>query len=47
MGIHQAKKIVEKYGGSVSVKDRVDGDSSQGASFSLWLPKTNEEVNGE
>jgi signal transduction histidine kinase len=47
IGIHQAKKIVEKYGGLISVDDRVPGDYSRGASFSIWFPKAREESNGE
>jgi PAS domain S-box-containing protein len=38
VGVHQAKKIAEKYGGRISVQDRVEGESSQGACFKVWLP---------
>ncbi|MGY5854724.1 MAG: PAS domain S-box protein [Candidatus Thorarchaeota archaeon] len=47
VGIHQSKNIVEKYGGSLSVGDRVVGNPSQGASFEIWLPKAREAPNGE
>ncbi|MFW9850837.1 MAG: ATP-binding protein [Candidatus Thorarchaeota archaeon] len=39
VGIHQAKQSAEKFGGCISVNDRVDGRSSKGASFKIWLPK--------
>jgi PAS domain S-box-containing protein len=39
VGIHQAKQIAEKFGGCISVHDRIDGLSSEGASFKIWLPK--------
>jgi PAS domain S-box-containing protein len=39
VGVHQAKRIIEKYNGLLAVDDRVPGDSSQGASFSIWLPR--------
>jgi signal transduction histidine kinase len=43
VGLHQAKNIVEKYGGQLSVGDRIAGDSSQGASFDIWLPRIKED----
>ncbi len=39
VGIHQSKQITEKYGGCISVKDRIDGKPSEGACFRIWLPK--------
>ena len=39
VGIHQAKQIAEKFGGCISVHDRITGFSSEGASFRIWLPK--------
>jgi PAS domain S-box-containing protein len=39
VGIHQALRIVQKYGGHISIDDRVANDPSQGAKFQLWLPK--------
>jgi len=40
VGVHQALKIAQKYGGRMSVHDRVHGDSSQGAEFRIWLPRS-------
>ncbi len=39
VGVHQAMSIAHKYGGRVSVHDRITGNSSQGAEFLIWLPK--------
>lgn len=39
VGIHQALRITQKYGGRMNIHDRVYGDSSQGAEFRIWLPK--------
>jgi len=39
IGLHQAKQIVEKYGGQIKVHDRVPGDFSKGAEFRLYFPK--------
>jgi two-component system phosphate regulon sensor histidine kinase PhoR len=39
VGIHQAMRIVRKYGGKISVHDRVSGDTSQGAEFCVWFPR--------
>jgi len=41
VGIHQALRIAQKYGGHINVDDRVANDSSQGAKFLIWLPKIN------
>ena len=40
VGIHQAKSILKKYNGRLSVHDRIDGEPEQGAKFRIWLPKT-------
>jgi len=40
VGIHQALRIARKYDGHISVDDRVANDSSQGAEFLVWLPKS-------
>jgi len=40
VGVHQALKIAQKYGGNISVQDRVPGDSSKGAEFHIWFPKS-------
>jgi len=39
VGVHQSKQITEKYGGCISVQDRIDGRPSEGACFRIWLPK--------
>jgi len=39
VGVHQAMSIAHKYGGRISVRDRITGNSSQGAEFLIWLPK--------
>ncbi len=38
VGVHQAQRICQKYGGRISVADRVPGDSGRGAEFCVWLP---------
>lgn len=40
VGLHLIAQIVEKYGGSVEVFDRVPGDSSEGADFRVWFLRT-------
>jgi signal transduction histidine kinase len=39
VGILQCAQIAKKYRGTFEIHDRIDGDSSQGAKFRLWLPK--------
>ncbi|MHA1637394.1 MAG: sensor histidine kinase, partial [Candidatus Thorarchaeota archaeon] len=39
IGVHQVTRILRKYGGNISVHDRVPSDSSQGARFDIWFPK--------
>jgi len=39
IGIHQSKFLVEKYNGTITIHDRVEGDPSQGADFRIWFPK--------
>ncbi len=39
VGVHQAMSIAHKYGGRISVRDRIIGNPSQGAEFLIWLPK--------
>ncbi|MFX1272968.1 MAG: PAS domain S-box protein, partial [Promethearchaeota archaeon] len=39
LGLHQAKRILAKYGGKIEVADRVPGVPSKGALFRLWFPK--------
>jgi len=38
VGIHQTIRILQKYGGHISVHDRVESNSAQGAEFRLWFP---------
>ncbi len=40
LGLHIAKQIIDKYGGRITIKDRVPNRSSEGASFEIWFPKT-------
>ena len=40
VGVHQVLKIAQKYGGHITVQDRVPGDSSKGAEFHIWFPKS-------
>ncbi|MCK4567127.1 MAG: PAS domain-containing protein, partial [Candidatus Thorarchaeota archaeon] len=39
IGVHQVRRITEKYGGSIQLKDRVKGDSSQGTMVVISFPK--------
>ncbi|MFW9842966.1 MAG: PAS domain S-box protein, partial [Candidatus Thorarchaeota archaeon] len=39
VGIHQARGIMEKYLGTISVEDRIDGDYVSGTKFILSFPK--------
>ncbi len=39
LGLHHSRQIVEKYGGRITVRDRVPGDHTQGAEFLIWIPK--------
>jgi len=39
VGIHQTIRILQKYGGHISVHDRVASDPTQGAEFRIWFPK--------
>jgi two-component system cell cycle sensor histidine kinase/response regulator CckA len=41
VGILQCIQIASKYGGTVDLLDRVDGDWSQGTKVRVWLPKAN------
>ena len=38
VGIHQAVKIAEKYGGRINVRDRIANDPVHGTEFVIWLP---------
>jgi signal transduction histidine kinase len=39
LGLSIAKTLADRYGGDLSMGDRVEGDYSKGASFSVRLPK--------
>ena len=39
LGLSIAKTLADRYGGDLSMGDRVEGDHSKGASFSVRLPK--------
>ncbi len=44
VGLHQSGQIIEKYGGTVAVEDRIEDTPEKGARFVIWLPikeKTN------
>ncbi len=38
VGLHQVRQIVEKYGGSIEIRNRIRSDPNQGAEFLVWLP---------
>ncbi len=38
IGLSLVKELVERYGGTLRIGDRVEGDPSQGVSFSIVLP---------
>jgi PAS domain S-box-containing protein len=39
--LHQARQIVDKYSGHITIHDRVRGLPTKGADFRIWIPKTN------
>jgi signal transduction histidine kinase len=39
IGLHSAHHIIERYGGGIAIRDRIDGDPSQGADFRVSFPK--------
>lgn len=39
LGLHQARRILAKYGGIMEVSDRVKGEPEKGARFNLWFPR--------
>ncbi len=45
LGLHTAHYIVGKYNGRIEVHDRVEGDSTQGAEFRIWIPKPQNSIN--
>ncbi len=38
VGLPQVCHMTDKYGGTIEVRDRVEGDPAKGADFRLWLP---------
>jgi PAS domain S-box-containing protein len=44
VGIHQSIQIAEKYGGVITVGDRVENQWQKGAEIIIWLPKYKEEI---
>ncbi|MGY5879991.1 MAG: PAS domain S-box protein [Candidatus Thorarchaeota archaeon] len=40
IGLHQTKQICDKYGGHISVRDRVPEKPDQGVEFIVWIPMT-------
>ena len=38
VGLHQVRQIVEKYGGSIEIRNRITSDLNQGTEFLVWLP---------
>ena len=42
VGLHQARQIVEKYGGWIEVHDRILGNHEKGAEFRVWIPRATE-----
>jgi PAS domain S-box-containing protein len=38
IGLHLCRTIIEKYGGHITVSDRIEDSPHQGASFRLWFP---------
>ena len=39
IGLHQAKQICEKYGGTIGVRDRKPDEPDQGVEFIVWIPR--------
>lgn len=40
VGLHLTKQICDKYGGRISVRDRVGGKPDEGAEFIVWIPRS-------
>ncbi len=38
LGLYIVKRLLEKFGGSIQIKDRIPGDYSQGTTFIITLP---------
>ena len=43
LSMHFSSEIVEKYGGSIEVHDRIQGNPEEGAMFKILLPKVRRE----
>jgi two-component system C4-dicarboxylate transport sensor histidine kinase DctB len=41
VGLHQVKYLVERYGGKIDIRNRVENKIEGGTSFVVWLPKAN------
>ena len=39
VGLHQARSIMDKYSGTITVEDRVEGTSIEGSKFTLRFPR--------
>lgn len=39
VGLHQAKQILEKYGGRIKIYDRVQNNPNEGLEVQIWLPR--------
>jgi len=39
VGLHQARSIMDKYSGTITVENRVEGSSSEGTKFTLTFPR--------
>jgi PAS domain S-box-containing protein len=39
LGLHQSWAIVEKYGGKIEIRDRVEGEPDKGSQIWIWFPK--------
>ncbi|TXT56087.1 MAG: putative Histidine kinase [Candidatus Thorarchaeota archaeon] len=40
VGLHQAYQIIQKYGGDISITDRIEGHPEKGVKFVVRIPKT-------
>jgi len=41
VGLHQVKYLVERYGGKIDIRNRVENKIEGEASFVVWLPNAN------
>jgi signal transduction histidine kinase len=39
VGLQQARHIIEKYNGYITIRDRIDGQPDKGADLVIWIPK--------